>query len=392
MKILKTVVLKFGGSSVADNKKLNIVAEKIINYKNQNENVVVVVSAQGKTTNRLINESLELSKVPDDREMDTLLSSGEQISASKLSILLNKKGYKAVSLMGWQAGIKTSSVHQNAKIESIYTGRINRELKEGKIVIIAGFQGVDQNGDITTLGRGGSDTTATAIAAAINADKCYIFSDVDGIYSADPKIIEEAKKLNQISYEEMGEISDAGAKVLHNRCIKIGQEFDTDIIAAGTFEETEGTKIVRQIEQSKLKSIVKNTNMIRYILKKPGFFDRKETYEIYTEIIKENIPLFHYRSNDDIEFYITKENRNKLEKILETKYSDYKYEDSKKVIVSFIGYGITNDNTYLSKITEILNENKIEIINIDINQTKIEIITNEIDDEIIKELHRKLIN
>jgi len=388
---LNTVVLKFGGSSVADNKKLNIVAEKIINYKKQNNNVITVVSAQGKTTNRLINESLELSKVPNEREMDALLSSGEQVSASKLSILLNKKGYPAISLTGWQAGIKTNDVHENAKIESIYTGRLERELKNGKIIIIAGFQGIDDKGDITTLGRGGSDTTAVAIASAINADKCYIFSDVDGIYSADPKVVENAKKLDNISYEEMGEISDAGSKVLHNRCIKIGEEFNTNIIAAGTFEGSEGTKVVKDIEKSKVKSIVKNTNMIRYILKKPGLFDRKETYEIYTEITSNNIPLYHFRSNDDIEFYITKDNRNKLEKILETKYSQFKYEDSKKVKLSVIGYGITNDNKCLLKITDILSKEKIEVISIDMSQTKIELIVNDIDDSIVKKLHDELI-
>lgn len=391
MNNLNTVVLKFGGSSVADNKKLNIVAEKIINYKKQNDNVIVVVSAQGKTTNRLINESLELSRIPNDREMDTLLSSGEQVSASKLSILLNKKGYPSISLTGWQAGIKTNDVHGNAKIECIYTGRIERELKSGKIIIVAGFQGVDDNGDITTLGRGGSDTTAVAIASAIKADKCYIFSDVDGIYSADPRIVEGAKKLENISYEEMGEISDAGSKVLHNRCIKIGQEFDTDIIAAGTFEDSEGSRIVKDIEKSKVKSIVKNTNMIRYILKKPGFFDRKETYEIYTEIISNNISLFHFRSNDDIEFYITKDNRNKLEKILETKFGQYKYEDSKKVKLSVIGYGITNDNKCLLKITDLLESEKVEVISIDMSQTKIELFLNDIDDSVVKKLHDILI-
>ena len=391
MNNLNTVVLKFGGSSVADNKKLNIVAEKIINYKKQGNNVIVVVSAQGKTTNRLINESLELSRIPDDREMDTLLSSGEQVSASKLSILLNKKGYPSISLMGWQAGIRTNDIHGKAKIECIYTGRIERELNFGKIIVVAGFQGIDDNGDITTLGRGGSDTTAVAIASAIRADKCYIFSDVDGIYSADPRVVEGAKKLENISYEEMGEISDAGSKVLHNRCIKIGQEFNTDIIAAGTFEDSEGTRVVKDIEKSMVKSIVKNTNMIRYILKKPGYFDRKETYEIYMEIISNNISLFHFRSNDDIEFYITKDNRNKLEKILETKFGQYKYEDSKKVMLSIIGYGITNDNKCLLKITDLLELEKVEVISIDMNQTKIELILNDLDDSVVKKLHDILI-
>ena len=166
---MDTVVLKFGGSSVADNIRLNLVAEKIIELYNQKNNVVVVVSAQGKTTDNLIKEANELSAIPNEREMDVLLSSGEQMSMAKLSILLNRLGYNTISLTGWQAGIITSNTNQNAIIENIDTSRIENELNKGKIVIVAGFQGINENMDITTLGRGGSDTTAVAIAAAINA-------------------------------------------------------------------------------------------------------------------------------------------------------------------------------------------------------------------------------
>ena len=179
--MISTVVLKFGGSSVADNIKLNVVAEKIISMKKEAKNIVVVVSAQGKTTDKLLKEAQELSAIPDERELDVLISTGEQITSAKLSILLNRMGYKAVSLTGWQAGIRTNDVHKSAKIEEIYTNRITKELEKGKIVIVAGFQGIDKNGEITTLGRGGSDTTAVALQAGLEADKCYIFSDVDGI-------------------------------------------------------------------------------------------------------------------------------------------------------------------------------------------------------------------
>ena len=214
---MDTIVLKFGGSSVADNDKLKIVAEKIINLYNKNNNIVVILSAQGKTTDKLISEALELSNETKDREMDVLLSAGEQISIAKLSILLNKMGYKAISLTGWQAGILTNKTNQNAIIENIDTTRILQELSKRKIVIIAGFQGYNENLDITTLGRGGSDTSAIAIAAALNAKECYIFSDVDGVYTADPNKIENAKKLPALSYEEMIEISSEGAKVLQDR-------------------------------------------------------------------------------------------------------------------------------------------------------------------------------
>ena len=249
---METIILKFGGSSVADNIRLNIVAEKIISLKNQVKNVVAVVSAQGKTTDRLIKEAQELSAIPQEREVDMLLSTGEQITAAKLSILLNRKGQKAVSLTGWQAGIRTSNIHKSAKIEEINTTRIEKELSQGNVVIIAGFQGLDETQDITTLGRGGSDTTAVALQAALKADRCYIFSDVDGIYSADPNMITVAKRLDEISFDEMQEIADAGAKVLHNRCIQIGKKFNCDIIAKSTFAETGETRVCHAIESAEV--------------------------------------------------------------------------------------------------------------------------------------------
>ena len=254
---MDTIVLKFGGSSVADNDKLKIVAEKIINLYNKNNNIVVILSAQGKTTDKLISEALELSNETKDREMDVLLSAGEQISIAKLSILLNKMGYKAISLTGWQAGILTNKTNQNAIIENIDTTRILQELSKRKIVIIAGFQGYNENLDITTLGRGGSDTSAIAIAAALNAKECYIFSDVDGVYTADPNKIENAKKLPALSYEEMIEISSEGAKVLHGRCAEIGQKFKIPIITKSTFNNKAGTIITDIIEENTIKSVVK---------------------------------------------------------------------------------------------------------------------------------------
>ena len=195
---METIVLKFGGSSVADNEKLNIVANKIIKKYDSNKNIVVVVSAQGKMTDNLIKEAENLSSKPNKREMDALLSVGEQITASKLAILLNELGYSAISLTGWQAGILTNEEPQNSKITYINTEKIKDELAKRKIVIITGFQGIDCNNNITTLGRGGSDTTAVALAVELKASKCYIYSDVDGIYSADPKIIENTKKLENI--------------------------------------------------------------------------------------------------------------------------------------------------------------------------------------------------
>ena len=207
-------------------------------------------------TDKLISEAFELSKKTKDREMDMLLSAGEQISIAKLSILLNQMGYEAISLTGWQAGILTNNTNQNAMIENIDTTRILKELSKRKIVIIAGFQGYNENLDITTLGRGGSDTTAVAVAAALNAKECYIFSDVDGVYTADPNKIENAKKLSALSYEEMIEISSEGAKVLHGRCAEIGQKFKIPIITKSTFNNKAGTIITDIIEENTIKSVV----------------------------------------------------------------------------------------------------------------------------------------
>ena len=258
---MDTIVMKFGGSSVADNEKLKIVAQKIIDMYNKENNIVVILSAQGKTTDKLINEASQIIEETTNseifREMDMLLSSGEQISISKLSILLNKMGYKSISLTGWQAGILTDNVNQNAIIKNIDTTRILQELKKRKIVIIAGFQGYNENLDITTLGRGGSDTSAIAIAAALKAKECYIFSDVDGVYTTDPNKIPEARKIPALSYNEMMEISSEGAKVLHNRCAEIGDKFKIPIITKSTFNNKAGTIITDIIEENTIKSVVK---------------------------------------------------------------------------------------------------------------------------------------
>ena len=259
---MDTVVLKFGGSSVADNIKLNNVADIIKKFYNKGNRVIVVVSARGETTDRLLKQAKELSNLPNERELDVLLSNGEQISMAKLGILLNMKKIPAISLTGWQAGIFTNNTNQDAVIEYIDPSRINKELNLGKIVIVSGFQGINKNMDITTLGRGGSDTTAVAIAATLKAKHCYIFSDVDGVYTSDPNQVCIAKKNNFISYKEMIEIADEGAKVLHNRCVEIAEKFSIPIITKSTFQNGKGTIINNKIEEAKIKNIVKNDKLI----------------------------------------------------------------------------------------------------------------------------------
>ncbi len=254
---MEIIVLKFGGSSLADNEKLKLVTNKIINLYNKNYKIVVIVSAQGKTTDKLLSEAKELSHNINSRELDALISVGEQISSAKLSILLQEYGFESISLTGWQAGIFTTNANQDATIKHIDTKRIIEELEHNKIVVVTGFQGINENLDITTIGRGGSDTSAVAIAASLNAKNCYIFSDVDGVYTLDPNKYDDATKLSALSYDEMLELSNEGAKVLHNRSIEIANKYKIPIITKSTFNNKSGTVISDIIEENTIKSIVK---------------------------------------------------------------------------------------------------------------------------------------
>ena len=235
------IVQKFGGSSVADNSKLLNVCNHIIKVYKNNNKVVVVVSAQGKTTDKLIEEEKSITNEPNKREHDVLLSVGEQITIAKLAIYLNKLGYKAVSYTGWQIPIITDNTFGNANIVNIKTKKILKELNKGNIVIVAGFQGINKKGDITTLGRGGSDTTAVALAAYLKAEKLYIYTDVDGVYSDDPNNNTNAIKYDTISYDRMLEMSNNGAKVLHNKCVELAKKFKVLINVKSTFIDNDGT-------------------------------------------------------------------------------------------------------------------------------------------------------
>lgn len=289
----KIIVLKFGGSSLENDDKLKLVAKRIAKIYDKNKKVVVVLSAQGKTTDTLLKAATRLSKQISARELSSLLSTGEQVSISKLSILLNYMGYPAISLTGWQAGIHTDSMYENSKIKYINTNRILSELNKNNIVLVAGFQGVNDTNDITTLGRGGSDTTAVAIAAAINSKKCYIFSDVDGIYTADPNKVENAKKLSNISYGEMLELSNEGAKVLHNRCVQIAEKFSIPLIAESTFSDETGTEISNNIETNNIKSIIKKENSRISIIGNGIIYNIDKIKEILTFIQNKKIEMLN---------------------------------------------------------------------------------------------------
>jgi len=246
------VVQKFGGTSVGSPERILHVAERVLEEKNRGNDVVVVVSAMGKTTDSLVTLASEVNSKPSKREMDVLLSTGEQITISLLAMALEAKGVDAISYTGWQAGMITEDVHGNARILKIEAEKVQKQLELGKVVIVAGFQGVTSEGDITTLGRGGSDTTAVALAASLKADKCDIYTDVTGVFTTDPRYVKKARKLMSVSYDEMLELANLGAGVLHPRAVEYAKNYQMPLVVRSSMEQEEGTIIEEEVsmEQS----------------------------------------------------------------------------------------------------------------------------------------------
>lgn len=392
---METIVLKFGGSSLADNIKLNIVANKIIDFYNKQNKIIVVVSAQGKTTDGLIKEAKELSYEPDKREMDVLLSTGEQVSISKLAMLLKRLGYNAISLTGWQAGIYTSNTNEEAKIEYINTERIRQELDNDNIVIVAGFQGINDKKDITTLGRGGSDTTAVAIASAIKADHCYIFSDVDGVYSTDPNKITDAKKIEELSYDEMLDLSNEGAKVLHNRCVEIAQKYNVLIETGSTFNNNIGTQINGKIEESAVKSIVKNDNLFLITLKYENY-NADMLNKLYFSLLTNGIIPTNMINNSvnsfNVSFTIKANDLGKFQELLVSELSGFTSSFTNISRISFVGYGIMNNDDIIKKVLEILSINSVDIFSVQLEECKLSIMTKEkVNNKLLEQLHHELV-
>ncbi len=248
----RIIVQKFGGTSVADTEKIKNVAKIVIKEKNNGNNVVVVVSAMGHTTDHLVKMAKELSKTPSEREMDMLLSTGEGVSIALLTMAIQAQGYDAVSFNGTQAGIFTENVHTKARIVKINTDKLKQKLSEGKIIVVAGFQGVTEDGEITTLGRGGSDTSAVALAAALNAERCDIYTDVEGVYTTDPRIVPKASKLKEISYEEMLELAHAGAGVLHPRSVETAKLNNVALRVRSSFKTDDIGTLILGVEKMEI--------------------------------------------------------------------------------------------------------------------------------------------
>ncbi|MFT8887428.1 MAG: aspartate kinase [Ethanoligenens sp.] len=262
---MSLIVQKFGGTSVANAERVFNVARIITETHQAGNGVVAVVSAQGDTTDDLIEKAKEINPAASKREMDVLLSTGEQISMALVAMAIQKMGFPVVSLTGQQAGMRTDNTYGNARINRIDTERIQSELGKGKIVIIAGFQGLNRYDDITTLGRGGSDTTAVAFAAALNADLCQIYTDVDGVYTADPRIVKDAHKLDEISYDEMLELASLGAQVLHNRSVEMAKRYNVDLEVLSSFKKNQGTKVkeVVHVEKMLIRGVARDNDVAR---------------------------------------------------------------------------------------------------------------------------------
>ena len=379
------IVQKFGGSSVANLEKLELVSEHIIKEVERGNKLVVVVSAQGKTTDKLIAEEAEITKNPDKREHDVLVSTGEQITIAKLAMLLIEKNYKAVSLAGWQIPIITNSEFSNSRIRYIHNDTINEYLDSGNIVIVAGFQGIDENGNITTFGRGGSDTTAVALAASLGAERCDIFTDVDGVYTSDPRIVENVIKLKTISYDEMLEMSSMGAKVLHNRCVEIGKKYNVPIYVKSTFEKNSIGTLVnnKNLEDLVINGVTKDNYISRITI--VGLENKiGKTYKLF-KLLSENlinvdiiVQSFGEYITKDIAFTVK---MNDLEKTLKVLEENKEKLGAKEILhsenlakVSIIGVGIANKPGVAADMFEALYENNINMHMVTTSEIKISVL------------------
>ena len=370
---MSLIVQKYGGSSVADAEKVKRVARRVGKSHDQGNQVVVVVSAMGDTTDDLIALAHKITPDPDEREMDVLLSTGEIVSTTLMAMALRSMGYSAVSLTGGQAGIWTDETHRKARIVSVEAQRITRELETGKIVIVAGFQGVTRNMDVTTLGRGGSDTTAVALAIGLKADKCEIYTDVDGVYTADPRIVPVARRLKDIGYEEMLELATWGAKVMHPRAVELGQVYSMPILVASSFNENPGTLIHKGASmevRNKVRGIAHDTDVAKITLvgipDRPGIaaslFEPLSKAAISVDTIVQNAGL---NNITDLTFTVSKSDLTKAMKIIEPVAKSIGaskcVSDSNLGKVSVVGTGMQNAPGYAARMFKALYEAGINI-------------------------------
>lgn len=378
------IVQKYGGTSVGTLERIEAVAQRVIKTKNEGHDVAVIVSAMSGVTNQLIEQAEFFSKTPVGREMDVLLSSGERVTSALLAIALNAKGYAAIAFSGRGAGIVTDNFHTKARIVSIDPKSMQEALKQGKIVVVAGFQGISIAGEVTTLGRGGSDLSAVAVAGALNADLCEIYTDVDGVYTTDPRIEPKAKKLDRISYDEMLELASLGAKVLQNRSVELAKKLNVNLVTRSSFNDHEGTLITgeEKMEDAVISGIALDKNQARITIRnvedRPGvaaeIFSALASKEINVDMIVQNIGRngetnlgFTVPQNElETAYAVMKEVNPNPNSIIES--------DADIVKVSLVGVGMKSHSGIASKAFKTLADEGINIQMISTSEIKISMI------------------
>ena len=394
------VVQKFGGSSVADTERIRNVAGIIADTYRAGNRVVVVLSAQGDTTDDLIEKAAELNPAPSKREMDMLLSTGEQISVALCAMALEGMGMPVISLTGWQAGVQTNSVYGNARIKRVAGERILTELDKRNIVIVTGFQGLNKYDDVTTLGRGGSDTSAVALAAALHADLCQIYTDVDGVYTADPRSVKGAKKLEEITYDEMLELASLGAQVLHNRSVELARQYGVNLEVISSFTKQPGTKVkevVKTMEKLHVSGVAKDTKIARIAL--VGLSDRPGiAYKVFSLLSKKGINVdiilqsIGRDATKDISFTIAKSDLDTARQVIEENRDvigfDHMTISDTVAKISVVGAGMVNNPGVAASMFEALYNAGININMISTSEIKVSVLVDTADaDRAVQVVH-----
>lgn len=403
---MSLIVQKFGGSSVANADLVFNVAKIITETYNKGNDVVVVVSAQGDTTDDLIEKAKEINEDASRREMDVLLSAGEQISIALLAMAIEKLGYPVVSLLGWQAGFATSSSYGDARIKKVTTDRIRKELDKKNIVIVAGFQGINRYGDVTTLGRGGSDTSAVAIASVMQADLCQIYTDVEGVYTADPRKVKDAKKLDEISYDEMLELATLGAQVLNNRSVEMAKKYNVELEVLSSMTKAKGTMVkeVNSLEKILISGVAKDANITRVSIvgvpDRTGFafklFSKLAANGINVDIILQSVES-ESSNTKDVSFTVSKDRFKDTIKIINKFVENIDgcqiTYDENVAKVSVVGAGMQSHSGVASQLFEALYDAQVNIQMISTSEIRVSVIVADKDaDRAVSAIHNRFFN
>ena len=402
---MSLIVQKFGGSSVADANKIRNVARIITETHRRGHQVVVVLSAQGDTTDDLIAKAAEINPKPSKREMDMLLATGEQVSISLMAMAIEHMGYQVVSLTGWQAGMRTDAAYGAARIKRVRTERIQKELDKNKIVLVAGFQGINKYDDVTTLGRGGSDTSAVALAASLHADLCQIYTDVDGVYTADPRHVTGAKKLDEITFDEMLELASLGAQVLHNRSVEMAKRYNVNLEVLSSVSGKPGTKVkevVKTMEKTHVSGVAKDKDVARIAL--VGLEDRPGiAFKIFSLLAKHNVNVdiilqsIGRNETKDISFTVCQGDMDKAVEVMKENQQAIGFsavEATDQVAkISIVGAGMANNAGVACKMFEALFSASINIHMISTSEIKVSVLVDERDAErAVQAIHDRFFN